>query len=376
MLRPPPLENNLVRPTRCLGAVGVGAHGPGQDRPPQHVAREERGQGREIGDRIGEELRAGSRKISEVIRPAPPARGKSLARPPPYLLRHEPARNPGRGLAHRRHLERIERHQRRRPLIAGEHLRGAPGQPGVAIAQALEFDRQGRAPRDQIEQLAQRNDPVGRVLERYAFEFRGGHRRKRAAAFGQPPERRVMVHHRLAVGGDLQVGFDRVARGDRGREGARRVLDRAFSVQPAMRDRPRGQPIEAAHDTSNEPSTSTAALSGSAATPTVVRACRPLSPNAVTIRSEAPFITLGPSGNRAAELMKPPSRTTRTTLSRSPSAALIWHKRLMAQARAAFWPSSIETSAPSWPCATSLPSASKHSWPDTTMKFAVRTNGT
>ena len=43
--------------------------------------------------------------------------------------------------------------------------------------------------------------------------------------------------------------------------------------------------------------------------------------------------------------MKPPSRTTRTTLSRSPSAALICASRLIAQARAAFWPSSTETSA-------------------------------
>ena len=67
-------------------------------------------------------------------------------------------------------------------------------------------------------------------------------------------------------------------------------------------------------------------------TPTVVRAWRPLSPNAVTIRSDAPFITLGPSAKPGAELMKPPSRTTRATLSRSPSAALSCASRLTAQA--------------------------------------------
>ena len=79
------------------------------------------------------------------------------------------------------------------------------------------------------------------------------------------------------------------------------------------------------------PSTSTAASAGSEATPTVVRAWRPLSPKAATIRSEAPFSTLGPSRKSGAELMKPPSRTTRTTLSRSPSAALICASRLIAQ---------------------------------------------
>ena len=46
----------------------------------------------------------------------------------------------------------------------------------------------------------------------------------------------------------------------------------------------------------------------------VVRACRPLSPKAATIRSEAPFITFGPSRKPGAELMKPPSRTTRGDL--------------------------------------------------------------
>ena len=136
--------------------------------------------------------------------------------------------------------------------------------------------------------------------------------------------------------------------GDRGLRRARHVLDDAAGavVQPAMGDRPRRQPVRRAHRTpaqatSKMPSTSTAASAGNEATPTVVRAWRPLSPNAATIRSDAPFSTFGPSTKSGAELTNPPSRTTRTTLSRSPSAALICASRLMAQPRAAALPCSI-----------------------------------
>jgi Predicted branched-chain amino acid permease (azaleucine resistance) len=57
-------------------------------------------------------------------------------------------------------------------------------------------------------------------------------------------------------------------------------------------------------------------------------------------------MTLGPSAKPGAELMKPPKRTTRVTLSKSPSAALSCASKLTAQARAAFCPSSIETPPP------------------------------
>ena len=53
-----------------------------------------------------------------------------------------------------------------------------------------------------------------------------------------------------------------------------------------------------------------------------------------------------------------------------------FQSELMAQARAALMPSSMETPPPSWPLATSLPSASRQSWPETTMKLPVRTKGT
>ena len=48
----------------------------------------------------------------------------------------------------------------------------------------------------------------------------------------------------------------------------------------------------------------------------------------------------------------------------------------MAQARAAFWPSSSVTPAPSWPLAASLPSEPKQSWPETTSWLPVRTKAT
>src|ERR1700735_5329252 len=61
-----------------------------------------------------------------------------------------------------------------------------------------------------------------------------------------------------------------------------------------------------AQDTSNRPSTSTAASAGNAATPTVERACLPLSPKTATMRSEAPFITFGPSVKPAPRSDEPP----------------------------------------------------------------------
>ena len=183
-------------------------------------------------------------------------------------------------------------------------------------------------------------------------------------ALGEAAERVVVMHHGLAVGGELDVDLDREIACDGGlrpRAGMFSMMPRAAIVQAAMGDRPRRQPVRRAHrvsaqETSNTPSTSTAASAGSEATPTVVRAWRPLSPKAATIRSEAPFSTFGPSRKSGAELTKPPSRTTRTTLSRSPSAALICASRLIAQPRAAALPCSTVTPAPSLPLAISLPS--------------------
>src|SRR5215208_1363867 len=301
------------------------------------------------------------------------------------------ARQAGCQIPHRLHLVRIERHYGDRTGIGLEHLRHPARQPRVTVEMALELDENSDAPADQAEKIAQGHHPVRGLLEAHEFEMGGRHGVQAAFSVGNPAERRVMIDHRLAVGSDVQVDFDRVVGVNGGRHGRRRVLDDAarLVVHAAMRDRPRDQPVEPGHNellcgratllpyaTSNEPSTSTAASSGSTATPTVVRAWRPLSAKAVTMRSEAPFITLGPSRKSGAELMKPPSRTTRTTLSRSPSAALTWARRLTAQVRAARWPSSTDTPAPSLPLAISFPSTSRQSWPDTTSRFPVRTKPT
>ena len=84
-----------------------------------------------------------------------------------------------------------------------------------------------------------------------------------------------MMHHGLAVGADLDIGLDAVAAGDGGGESRGSIFDHAASgvMQSAMRDGPRGEPVETGnYFTSNMPSTSTAASAGSADTPTVERA--------------------------------------------------------------------------------------------------------
>src|ERR1700730_10160704 len=248
---------------------------------------------------------------------------------------------------------------------------------------AFYFDHQRHAAFDQRTEIAERHHPLRRILEPDRLQLGCGHAEQRAASFGEAAKRVVMVHHGFAVGAELDVAFDAEIACDRSLSRARHVLDNAAGavVQAAMGHRPRRQPVRRAHlarcyETSKIPSTSTAASAGRAATPTVVRVWRPLSPNAATIRSEAPFKTFGPSRKSGAELTKPPSRTTRTTLSRSPSAALICANRLMAQPRAAALPCSKVTPAPSLPLAISLPSGSTQTWPDTNSRFPVRTKPT
>src|ERR1700723_4596503 len=206
-----------------------------------------------------------------------------------------------------------------------------------------------------------------------------------ARTLGEAAERIVVMHHGFAVAGELDIAFNREIAVDGGERRAWHVFDDAARaiVQAAMGHRSRRQPVGRAHrkgppayETSNTPSTSTEASAGSEATPTVVRAWRPLSPKAATIRSDAPLSTFGPSRKSGAELTKPPRRTTRATLSRSPMAALTCANRLMAQPRAAAAPCSMVTPAPSLPLAINLPSAPRQTWPDTNSKFPLRTKGT
>jgi hypothetical protein len=54
------------------------------------------------------------------------------------------------------------------------------------------------------------------------------------------------MRHGLAVGADLDIGLDAVAAVDSGAKSRRGVLDDAARgvMQPSVRDRPRGEPVE------------------------------------------------------------------------------------------------------------------------------------
>ena len=84
-----------------------------------------------------------------------------------------------------------------------------------------------------------------RLAEADLHQVRRRHGVESASALGQPPETVVVMHHGLAVGGDLEVDLDAVIAVNGGRHGARRVLDDAAGgiVQPAMRDRAPRQPF-------------------------------------------------------------------------------------------------------------------------------------
>src|SRR5690606_11221754 len=101
----------------------------------------------------------------------------------------------------------------------------------------------------------------------------------RTLPFGQALERVVMEDHGFAVGRELEIAFDGIAAGDGRGESRNGILDHAVCgvMQAAVRNRARDQPVETGHqlrrqETSNIPSTSTAASSGRTETPIVVRA--------------------------------------------------------------------------------------------------------
>src|SRR3984885_3913101 len=378
------LEDHLIPMPGRPGALLRRAHGPGQERQAENVTGNPGRRGRQLVDPIGDEMRPGAERMAQMQH-ALPLRGRR-ARPVGFLIAafgDDAAGKPGRQFAQCQHLVRVERHADDGSAIGGEHLRHPRHQFAVAVEMALHFDHQRDPACDQRAEAGERHHPLGGILEPYGLEFGCGHAEQGAAAFGEAPQRIVMMHHGFAIGGELDVAFDATIGVDRGLSRARHVFDDAARavVQAAMGHRSRRQPVggpppRPPYETSNIPSTSTAASAGSEATPTVVRAWRPLSPKAATIRSDAPLSTFGPSTKSGAELTKPPSRTTRTTLSRSPSAALTCARRLMAQPRAAALPCSIVTPAPSLPLAINLPSTPRQTWPDTNSKFPLRTKGT
>ena len=92
---------------------------------------------------------------------------------------------------------------------------------------ALHLDHQRHAAGDQRAEVAERHHPLGRILELDRLEFGRGLAEQRAGALGEAAERIVMMHHRLAVGGELDVAFDAEIAGDRGLRRARHVFDDA-----------------------------------------------------------------------------------------------------------------------------------------------------
>src|SRR5215210_1491189 len=294
-------------------------------------------------------------------------------------LRHDAARDLRRRGADRRDDEGVEGFERHRALVAGKKIDRAVRQRRIVVEPALDLDHERRRPGDATEKGRKRRDSLRRAADGAPGEVGGLALPHEPGRGGEPVEREVVEHDGLAVARVLHVAFDRESGRDRGLGGGERVLDRAGArvMQPAMGDRTCDEPVGCAHRTSNIASTSTAASSGSSATPIVERACRPRSPSTATIRSEAPFITCASAAKLGSALMKPPSRTQRTMPSRSPIAARIWASTLMAQSRAAAWPASSATSRPSlplWPSAI-LPSGPKQIWPETTTRFPVRTKG-
>ena len=73
-------------------------------------------------------------------------------------------------------------------------------------------------------------------LKRDGLQFGRGLGEQRAGALGEAAERVVVMHHRLAIGGELDVAFDGEIAGDRGLRRARHVLDDAARRYHAGRD--------------------------------------------------------------------------------------------------------------------------------------------
>ena len=121
-------------------------------------------------------------------------------------------------------------------------------------------------------------------------------------------------------------------------------------MKSAVSNRKLHQPIGHAHQaTSNMASISIAAFRGSWATPTVVRAWRPLSPRIATIKSEAPFITAGKLEKDGKQFTNPPSLKHRTIRVKSWVAFWACARRLIAHSREAPYPSFSDTLSPSLP---------------------------
>ena len=138
----------------------------------------------------------------------------------------------------------------------------------------------------------------------------------------QPVELAVVKDDRHAIGRQMYVAFDGIVSGGCRLEGRQRVFPTRLVevVKAAMRDRAPSEPGKIGHvfvrqlRVSMMASTSTGAFSGSIATPTAERACRPRSPSASASRSEAPLATRCCSAKPGADATKTVIFTVRLNL--------------------------------------------------------------
>ena len=88
----------------------------------------------------------------------------------------------------------------------------------------------------------------------------------------------IVEHHGFTIFCALDIAFDRIVLGDRGRGSGGRIFDQSelFGMKAPVRDRPRRQPVRRidrppfqAPAISNKASISTAQSNGNSATPTV-----------------------------------------------------------------------------------------------------------
>ena len=85
----------------------------------------------------------------------------------------------------------------------------------------------GVAPRDQIDEFAEREHAIRGGTERNPPQRGGGPIPQGAGPVGQTAKCIVVMHHGFAIGADLEIGFDAVIFRD-GRHGGRRgILDDA-----------------------------------------------------------------------------------------------------------------------------------------------------
>ena len=155
-------------------------------------------------------------------------RGEDVA-PSVSTHRHAP-REPRRDIAQVCDLARLERHHRGVPAVAGQHIGGAGGKPPVARARAFQLDEHRRSAGHEVAQFTKRDHAVRGSLELDALELGGCHCIQSAGSFGEPAQRVVVVHHRLAIAADLQIAFDPIISGDGGGECRHRVLDDALCI--------------------------------------------------------------------------------------------------------------------------------------------------